>query len=71
VSRALQEAVIYGIVALSALFVMAYSVHMVVGDLVSVETEYAIMGAVCLIGAAAMGFMAWDVLRRRRSGGNN
>ena len=66
-----QEALIYLAVALSALFFMCYAVHMLVGGLVSAETDYTLMAVVCVIGIAAMGFMAWDVIEHRRRGAAN
>jgi hypothetical protein len=67
-NKGVQELLIYVVVALSALFFMAYAVHMVVGGLVSTDTEYGIMAVVCIVGIAAMGFMTWDVIERRRTG---
>lgn len=67
-NKTLQEALIYLTVALSALFIMGYAVHMVLGGLVSAATEIGVIVAVCCAGAAAIGFMAWDVIRRRRAG---
>ena len=60
------EALIYLIVALSSLFVMGYAVHMLVGGLVSKETEYFLIMLTCIIGVVAIGLMAWDVIKRRR-----
>ncbi|MHB8353217.1 MAG: hypothetical protein ACYDCF_02115 [Burkholderiales bacterium] len=62
----LLEILVYLVVAASSLFLTAYTVHMVVGGLVVPETEYALMGAACLVLAVVIGFMAWDVVRRRR-----
>jgi hypothetical protein len=67
-NKGVQEALIYVVVAASALFFMAYAVHMVVGGLVSTVVEYGIMAVVCCVGIVAIGFMAWDVIQRRRSG---
>jgi uncharacterized membrane protein YqjE len=63
-----QEILIYLAVALSALFFMGYAVHMMIGGLVSPTTEYVIVAVVCVLAVVAMGFMAWDVVRRRRAG---
>lgn len=62
----MKEIIVYGIVAISALILLAYSVHMLVGGIVSEQTEHIAMVAVVLAGAVAIGFMAWDVIRRRR-----
>lgn len=63
----MREIIIYGIVAISSLILLAYTVHMFVGGLVSKEVEYTLMAAVVFVGAVAMGIMAWDVVRRRRA----
>jgi len=64
----MKELLIYLLVAFAGLSVLGYSVHMFVGGLVSPATEYTIIAVVCLLGALVMAFMAWDVLRRRRTG---
>ncbi len=61
-----KEILIYVLVILSALFLTAYTVHMVVGGLVRPETEYLLMGGLCAAVAGAIFFMGWDVFRRRR-----
>lgn len=63
----MREIIIYGIVAVSSLILLAYTVHMFVGGLVSKQTEYTLMAVVVVVGAIAMGIMAWDVVRRRRA----
>ena len=63
----MKEIIIYSIVALSSLTMLAYTVHMFVGGLVSEETEHALMAGVVVIGAIAIGLMAWDVIKRRRA----
>ena len=62
----LVEILVYLVVAASSLFLSAYAVHMLVGGLVAPETEYALMGGACVVVGGAIGFMAWDVVRRRR-----
>ena len=62
-----REILIYVLVILSALFLTAYTVHMVVGGLVRPETEYLLMGGLCAVVAGAIFFMGWDVFRRRRN----
>jgi hypothetical protein len=64
--RTTQEALIYLVVAISALFFMSYSVHMLVGGLVAETTEYALIALVCLAGIVAIVMMARDVIRHRR-----
>ncbi len=63
----MKEIMIYTLVALSSLTMLAYTVHMFVGGLVSEDTEHALMIAVVVLGATAMAFMAWDVVKRRSS----
>lgn len=63
----MREIFIYLIAALAGLTVLGYSVHMLVGGLVSRTTEYSLIAAACLLGAGVLAFMAWDVVRRRRS----
>lgn len=62
----MKEIIIYGLVALSSLTMLAYTVHMFIGGLVSEETESLVMGGVIIIAAIVMAFLARDVLRRRR-----
>lgn len=62
----LQEAFIYLVVAISSLFIMGSVMHMLVGGLVSPETEYLLIVLICLADLAAIGYMAWDVIKRRR-----
>jgi multisubunit Na+/H+ antiporter MnhB subunit len=59
------EIFIYAIVAITALFITGYTVHMFIGGLVSPEVEYQLIALVCLIIAAAIVYMAWDVIQRR------
>lgn len=59
------EIFIYATVAISALFITGYSVHMFIGGLVSPEVEFQLIALVCLIIAGAIGYMAWDVFQRR------
>ncbi|HLA74408.1 MAG TPA: hypothetical protein VJM76_00665 [Gammaproteobacteria bacterium] len=65
----IKELFIYALVAVSALTIMGFSVHMLVGGLVNQTTEYAIIVGVCFAGALAIAYMAWDVVRRRQRGG--
>lgn len=63
----MKEIIIYGIVAVSSLTMIAYSVRMFIGGLVSPQTEYTVMAIVTLITAIVLGFLARDVVRRRRA----
>jgi len=62
------EILLYVVVAISALFVCGYSVHMFIGGLVSPQSEYQIIALVCILIAGVIGYMAWDVIQRRYSG---
>ncbi|MEW6352786.1 MAG: hypothetical protein AB1469_00590 [Pseudomonadota bacterium] len=70
-SSVIKEAIIYLIVAVAALVILGYSVHMLVGGLVSPATEYTLIAVACLVGALVIAYMAWDVIRlRKRRGGS-
>ncbi len=64
--RILREVLVYIVVAISSLFLTAFVVHMLVGGLINPDTEYMLMGVMCSVVAGIIGFMAWDVVRRRR-----
>ncbi len=64
--KLIQEILIYVIVACSSLFIMSYAVHMLVGGLVNADTESLLIELICVIGIIAMGYMARDVIRRRK-----
>ena len=61
----MKEIIVYLIAAVAGLTVLGYSVHMLIGGLVSRATEYTVIAIACALGAAVLGFMAWDVVRRR------
>lgn len=63
----LKELPVYLAVAISSLLIMCFFVHAMVGGLVSPGTEYTLYALICIIDLAAMGFMARDVVRRRRN----
>ncbi len=62
----MKEILVYLFVAISSLLLWTYVVHMLIGGLVSPETELWVMIIAVAIGAVIMGAMAWDVVRRRR-----
>ena len=62
----MKEVILYGVVAVSSLILLAYTVHMFIGGMVSERTETIAMVIAMLVGAFVIGFMAWDVIRRRR-----
>ncbi len=59
------EILIYVVVAISALFITGFAVHMFIGGLVSPESEYQIITLACLVVAGVIGYMTWDVIQRR------
>jgi hypothetical protein len=63
----LKEAPVYVVVAVSSLAIMMFFVHAMVGGLVSERTEYILYGVVCALDLTAMGFMARDVIKRRKA----
>ncbi len=65
-NKSIKEILIYLVVAISSLFILGYAVHMLVGGLVSAETEQLLIIITCVVGAAAIGFMFWDVLQHRK-----
>ena len=67
----LKELPVYLVVAVSSLAIMCFFVHAMVGGLVSLKTEYTLYAVVCAIDLAVMGFMARDVIRRRRNAARN
>ncbi len=64
--KLLQEVFIYLVVAISSLFIMGSAMYMLVDGLVSPETEYILIVLICVADIIAIGFMARDVIRRRR-----
>jgi hypothetical protein len=62
----IKEILIYALVAASSLFLMTFVAHMLVGGLVSPETETLVTIGLCSVVACVIGAMAWDVARRRR-----
>jgi hypothetical protein len=62
----MKEIVIYSIAAIACLAILAYSIHMFIGGLVSAELERMIMIGGTLVGATIIGLMARNVIRTRR-----
>ena len=62
----MKEIAILLTVAASSIFILGYSIHMLIGDLVSQETEKWIITAACTIGVVIILFMAWDIMKQRR-----
>lgn len=63
----MREIIVYGIAAIASLAILAYTIHMFIGGLVSPELEKMIMIGAVLVGVAVIGFMARDVVDRRKN----
>jgi hypothetical protein len=61
-----KEILIYALVAASSLFLMTFVAHMMVGGLVSPQTEFWITIGLCSVVGCLIAAMALDVARRRR-----
>ncbi len=59
------EILVYVVVAIGALFITGYAVHMFIGGLVSPESEYKLIALACMIIVGVIGYMTWDVIQRR------
>ncbi|MDQ6964480.1 MAG: hypothetical protein Q9M13_06130 [Mariprofundales bacterium] len=64
----MKELAIYAISGVASLFILGYSVHILVGGLVSEQTEMVAIGLVVLADIAVMGWMVRDVIRQREQG---
>lgn len=64
--KLLQEIFVYLVVAISSLFILGFSVHMLIGGMVKPDTEYFLIELVCLADLAVIGYMTWDVIQRRK-----
>jgi hypothetical protein len=62
----IKEIFIYFVVAISSLFGLGFAVHMLVGGMVSPETEYSLISITCLTAVAAIVYMVWDVIQHRK-----
>jgi len=62
----MKETVFYVLGATTFLFILGYAVHMMIGGLVSRQTEIVAITGVTAVGMISIGFMAWDVIHRRR-----
>lgn len=62
----MKETLILIIIAGSSIFILGYSIHMLIGGLVEANTERMIIIGACSIGAVIIAFMGWDIIRARR-----
>ncbi|MDQ6951884.1 MAG: hypothetical protein Q9M26_09500 [Mariprofundales bacterium] len=65
----MKEALIYLISAIASLIVLGYSVHILIGGMVSEQTETIAITIAMIAGAGVIGWMVRDVLRRRSQQG--
>jgi len=63
---AMKEFLVYGISGLASLFIFGYSVHMLVGGLVSEQVEMILIAVVVIVAAAAEIYLIRDALLHRR-----
>ena len=63
---AMKELFVYGVSGLASLFIFGYSVHMLVGGLVSEQVEIGLIAVVVLAAAAAEIYFIRDALLNRR-----
>ena len=62
----MKELILLLLVACSSVFILGYSIHMLIGGLVSETTEMWIIAGACTIGVGILIFMGWDILKARR-----
>jgi hypothetical protein len=61
-----KEIAILTIVSFSSLFILGFSIHMLIGGLVSASTERWTIGIACALGTMVVGFIIVDITRQRR-----
>jgi len=54
------------LIACSSIFILGYSIHMLIGGLVSESTESWIITGACSIGVIILIFMGLDIVKQRR-----
>ena len=62
----MKEIIIYSIAAIASLAVLAYSIHMFIGGIVSHEIEETAIAIGTLVGAIIIGLLARDVIQTRK-----
>lgn len=62
----MKEILVYLLLAISSQIMLGYSVHMLVGGLVSEQVETFLIASTCVLAFAAMVYMTWDVVQRRK-----
>lgn len=62
----MKEIFVYLLLAISSQIMLGYSVHMLVGGLVTEQVEIFLIASTCLVVLIAMAYMTWDVVQRRK-----
>jgi len=62
----MKELAIYSVSGIASLFILGYSVHILLGGIVSEQTEMIAIGFVVLADIGAMSWMVRDVIRQRQ-----
>jgi hypothetical protein len=62
----MKEIIVYSIAAIASLAVLAYSIHMFIGGIVSTETEETAITLATLVGVIIIGLLARDVIQTRK-----
>ncbi len=62
----MKEVVLLLITAISSVFILGYSIHMLIGGLVDETTETWVIAVACLLGIGVIGFMGLDIIKQRR-----
>ena len=62
----MKENLTYLFIALIALFMAGYSVHMIIGGMGSKTAEQGVIGGVLLVLVVAMAYMAKDLAKRKK-----
>jgi len=64
--KKMKEFILLLFVACSSVFILGYSIHMLIGGMVSKATETWVIAGACTLGVAILIFMGWDIIRQRR-----
>ena len=62
----MKEIIILVLIACSSVFILGYSIHMLIGGLVNEATENWIIAGACTIGVIVIIFMGLDIVKQRR-----
>ena len=65
----MKELIVYGISGLASLFILGYSIHIMVGGVIDGQTEVIAIIIGELVAIGAMGWMVRDIRRQRNRTG--